>query len=465
MVKVAVIGGGVSGLTAAFEILERAGQIPGGVELRCYEGSRKAGGNIETARVEGFLCEWGPTGFLDNVPATLDLVERLGLTDRIVRANSDAEKRFIFRKGKLRSVPTKPPAFLASDILSFGGKLRMFGEPFAARRPAGDESVFDFAARRIGPEAAAVLVDAMVAGVYAGDARQLSLAATFPKMHKMESDHGSLFRAMLAKMKQARAAGTKAGGPAGPGGRLTSFREGLQELIDALVDKLGDSLVLDAPIRSISYLGDRGYRIHPEEGPPHEVDAVVLSTPAWKAAEIVGELAPEIATPMSEIPSAPLAVVHFGYSLGALGELPDGFGFLVPRNQGPRILGTLWPSCIFPDRAPDGRRLFTVMIGGAHEPRVLDNGDTKIADLARADLQLTMGIIARPYFTRVIRHPRGIPQYTLGHLDRVAAIEAGVARYPGLEVCGNSYRGISVNLCVEEAPTVADGVISHLTRR
>lgn len=461
--SVVVIGGGVSGLTVAFELKQRATRVAGGLRVRCLEARPQPGGNIRTDHAEGFVCEWGPTGFLDNAPATLTLARRLQLEERLLPADLRAESRFIYRAGKLHKVPTTPPAFLSSGILPLGGRLRVLGEPFARRAPDGvDESILDFASRRIGAQAASVLVDAMVSGVYAGDAAGLSLEATFPKMHSMEREHGSLFRAMLAKRKEARAKGEGSGGPAGPGGRLTSFRGGLQELIDALAAELGDRLATGSPVQAVTHLGDRGLRIHPVEGAPFDANAVVLACPAWKAAETVRAMDEELATVLDEIPSAPVAVVHTGFQAGALGREPEGFGFLVPRGQGPRILGCLWISSIFEGRAPEGRVLMTTMIGGAHDPQALELDDDALLRIVVEELGQTMGIVARPYFVRVMRHSRGIPQYTIGHPRRLDRIRERVGIYPGLWLAGNSYRGISVNACIEEAPQVAGEVLDHL---
>lgn len=463
--SIVVVGAGISGLAVTFELMQRLGRLPGGADLLCLEAAERPGGNIRTEREEGFVCEWGPTGFLDNAPATLDLARRVGLQERLLPAAPAAEARFVFRRGRLRPVPSAPLAFLRSGILSPWGKLRLLGEPFA-RGPRGgaDESVFEFASRRIGREAASILVDAMVSGVYAGNARQLSLGATFPKMRRMESEHGSLFRAMLARRREARSAGDRgaAGGPAGPGGRLTSFRNGLQELIDGLAGALGDRLRTRSPVRAVSDMGRRGFRIHLDEGAPLRADAVVLAVPAWHAAVLVQAMEPALAKVLEEIPAAPLAVLHFGYHRGALGEVPTGFGFLVPRGEGPRILGTLWISSIFEGRAPESRVLMTSMIGGAHDPAVLELGNDDLVRIVREDLHRVMGIVAAPYFVRVMRHPRGIPQYTLGHLTRLEKIRSALERHPGLHVAGNSYSGISVNSCIEEAPGVANAVLERI---
>lgn len=461
---VVVVGAGVAGMTTALEIRDRAGRVPGGLEIAVLEASDRPGGNIRTDREDGFVCEWGPNGYLDNVPTTPALVRRLGIEDRLFPSDESAAKRFLFRGGRLRQLPGSAGAFLRSDVLGWAAKLRVLGEPFGRRtRDEGDESVFDFASRRIGREAARVLVDAMVSGVYAGDARRLSLEATFPKMWSMEREHGSLTRAMLARRKEGPSTG--GGGPAGPGGRLTSFRNGLQELTDALAAALGPTLRLRTPVRRVVSRGERGFRAILGEGAPLDVEAVVLACPAWFARDVTTDLDDELSRTLGEIPSASLAVVHLGYEASVLPAPLDGFGFLVPRGEGPRILGCLWSSSIFPGRAAAGKALLTSMIGGAHDPSALDLDDAALVAAVRADLERTMSIGVAPRFVRVFRHPRGIPQYTIGHPKRLETIAARLSRFPGLAVCGNSYRGISVNACVAEAPEVAEAVVTHLAGR
>ncbi len=461
---VAVIGGGVAGLTVAYELQQYAHHPPDGIRAICLEASDRAGGNIRTHKEAGYTCEWGPNGYLDNVPATPALVKRIGLTGRLQRADEQAAIRFIYRAGALREAPAGAGSFLKSGILSPLGKLRLLAEPFARKRPRDrDESVYRFAARRIGAEAAEVLVGAMVNGVYAGNVRELCLRSTFPKMHAMETEYGSLFKAMLAK-KRAKSGRDDDAGPAGPGGLLTSFRTGLEELIQGLVKVNGDALRLNSPIQAVSDMGLRGFRVHPASGPPIDVHGVVLACPSRAAAAMVRAMDPELAGAMAAIPSAPLAVIHLGYHQVALTEKPHGFGFLAPRGQGIRILGCLWSSNIFPGRAPEGKVLLTAMIGGAEDPEVINLPDKKLLELVRDDLWTTMGIGVAPEFVKVFRHQQGIPQYTLGHQDRLRTIQERLQEHPGLLVCGNSYSGISVNHCVEEASGIADEITRHLER-
>ena len=238
--RVAVVGAGIGGLAVAFELLQRAEEVPGGLEVVCFDAADRAGGHLRSTRDKGFLYEWAATGFLDNAPASLDLVARLGLGDRMIQAREAAARRYIYVRGKLREIPLKPAAFLTSGVLTAPGVMRLLYEPFVPGRPAdaGEESVHDFATRRIGKQAASVLIDAMTTGIFAGDYRRLALEATYPKMREMENEYGSLFKAMLAKAKQ-RKQQNVGGGPAGPGGHLTSFRDGMQTITDVLAEKRG----------------------------------------------------------------------------------------------------------------------------------------------------------------------------------------------------------------------------------
>jgi oxygen-dependent protoporphyrinogen oxidase len=465
--RVVVVGAGISGLSAAFEIVQRSERFPWPLELICFDRAERAGGHIRSERVGGFLCESGPTGFLDNAPATLTLARRLSLETELMPAREDARTRFLYRKGALQKLPTSPGEFLRSGALSPAGKIRVLAEILVRRRPAsGDESVHDFATRRIGREAAETLIDALVGGVWSGDTRQLSLKAAFPKMAEMERVHGGLFRALLARRKPADDESENRGGSAfGPGGTLTSFRSGMQTLTAALAAALGERLRLSTTVRAVSDLGLRGFRVHLDEGAPLEADAVVLATPAFVSAGLVREMDSGIATTLESIPYAGVAVVHLGFAHETLDTGPKGFGFLAPRGEKMRSLGSLWPSDIFADRAPSGLRLTTTMIGGAHDEAAVELDDTELARIALDDLRRAMGFVVAPRFKRVVRHPRAIPQYTLGHLDRVATIEHALRERTGLVMAGNGLHGISVNACIEEAGPLAERILDVLDGR
>ena len=429
------------------------------------ESRDRVGGNIRTDHADGYTIEAGPNGFLDNAPTTLDLVRRLRLEDRLQPADDSAGKRFIYRGGRLHLLPSGPLGLLKTPVLSLAGRLRALFEPFARGKPEGvDESVHAFASRRIGTEAASVLVDAMVSGVFAGNARQLSLRSAFPKMAAMESEHGSLVRAMVARMKARKReqAGRSGGSPAGPGGTLTSFDDGMSLLVEDLAAALGSAVRTGSRVAALEREG-QAWRLRLEAGEPVEADAVVLAVPAGPAGVLLEVLDTELAATVAAIPGASLAVVALGYRLEDLdGRPPEGFGFLVPRGQGPRILGCLWSSSIFPGRAPEGHVLLRCMIGGAHDPAAADADEAELLEIVRRDLASTMGVTAAPAFTRLYRWPGGIPQYTIGHRERLERIEIRLRELPGLRVAGSSYYGVSMNACIEAAPGQAEEVLQYL---
>ncbi len=452
---VVVVGGGIAGLAIAWEMVSSPGLLPEGAGVTVLEAAPRAGGNIRTERRDGYLCEWGPTGFLDDAPATLHACNRLGLGPRLTRANEAAERRFVARDGRLRELPSGPVSFLGSDVLSLRGRLRVLGEPFVPRRRSeADESVFDFAERRIGREAASVLVDALVTGIWAGSADNLSLRSALPKLAALERDHGGLVRGMIAK----RGGG---GGATGPRGRLTSFPDGLEELPAALVAALGSGLRLGAKATNIEILPRGGFRVGVDGDSPLAATAVVVACPSWFAAPVLASLDGALSAQVEGIPTVAVAVVHLGFARQDASGLA-GFGFLIPRGESASVLGVLLPSNIFPRRAPDGHVLATVMLGGARDPAAVEATDQKLVDNAAATLAKLAGVRAAPRFSMVIRHARAIPQYVLGHADRLAAIDARLRYLPGLFLAGNSYRGIAINSCLAEAPSVAKRVAASL---
>ena len=480
MQRIVVVGGGIAGLATAFELRQRAARVPGGLDVRLIEAAPRFGGNLRSERDSGYRVEWGPNGFLDNVPATLDLVRRLGIEGELVPSDTAAARRFLFRNGRLHLLPSGPGSFLTCPVLSVSGRLRVLGEPFSRRHPGGDETVYEFARRRIGAEAAHVLVGAMVSGIFAGDARELSLASCFPKMAEMETEHGGLVRAMVAKQRlrgaaqrrlaELRARGDDApelelpGGPAGPAGRLTSFRGGIQTFSDALAGALGGAAECGRPACRLHREED-GWHLDLAAGEELVADQIVLAAPAALAAPLVAALDEELAATMRCIQSASIVVVALAYDAVALGGAPDGFGFLVPRGEGPRVLGCLWDSSIFPgERAPAGKVLLRVMIGGALDADAAGLADDQLLRIVSADLALTMGLSAAPERHWIFRHVPGISQYTVGHARRLASIAERLHALPGLHVAGQSYFGVSMNSCCEQAARFAEERIAALER-
>ncbi|MCB9365587.1 MAG: protoporphyrinogen oxidase [Calditrichaeota bacterium] len=458
--KVVVVGGGIAGLASAFLIQRLSRERGVTPEITLLEAQDSTGGATRTELQDGFLCEWGPNGFLDNEPATLDLVNMLGLSERIVRASGFASKRYIYHHGKMREVPLSPRAFLGSDILPVGAKLRMALEPvIPAKRNGHDETVYDFARRRLGTDFADYMIDPMVSGIFAGNARELSLRAVFPKMVEMETQYGGLFRAMIAKKRDAKRTGQATGGPGGAAATLTTFKNGMGELTARLANELTGSIITHSSVRAVHPKGEAFEVVTQEKS--YFADAVVLACPAYAAAEILNSVCSNAAAALRAIPYAPIDVVAHGHAVEDVGHELDGFGVLIPRGQDYRALGSLWCDAIFPNQAPTGSHLLRTMIGGAHDPGIVSLSDSEVEDIAATEHRRLFQVKAAPRFRKVIRHPKGIAQYTQGHLPRVAELELLEKQLPGLLLTGAGYRGVSVNGCAKDAFRVANSLLAH----
>ena len=454
---IAIVGGGIAGLSVAHALREQ-GTATQGIDVSVLERAPRPGGHIHTENVDGFLCEWGPNGFLDNAPATLTLVTKLGLEGQVQPSDDRARTRFIFRGGRLHPLPGGPLGLAGSRLLSWPGKLRLALEPFARSRPDGDESIHAFASRRIGVEAADVLVDAMVSGIFGGDARELSLRACFPAMWNLETEHGGLIRAMVARRKQrSRRRGEGMGTPLG---RLTSFRGGAEDLVRGLMARVGDVVRTGVEVCDVT-AGEGLYRVHIADRPSLEADAIVFASGAATTARMVRALDSPLADVLGTIPTASMAVVCLGYAAGAVAHPLNGFGYLIPRSEGMRTLGVLWDSSVYPGRAPEGHVLMRAMIGGATDPDAVRLDDASMIAVVRRELKAALGVDAMPDVVRIVRHRTGIPQYTIGHLDRLMQAEARLARWPGIALAGNAYRGVSINACIADAQAVAARVLAH----
>jgi len=335
-------------------------------------------------------------------------------------------------------------------------------EPFIPARRSGDrETVREFGERRLGRTFARLMLDPMVSGIFAGNTRELSLAAVFPKMAALERDHGGLFRALFAKtVQRLRSGGPRGGGPAGPAGSLHTFREGMGELTSQLAEELGDVVRLEAAVRAVTHEAGRFRVVTPCAS--IEADAVVLACPAHAATAIVGELSQPTSAALAAIPFAPVTVACQAVAVSDLDRPLEGFGVLVPRSEGIRSLGTLCSDRIFPGQAPEGQRLLRTLVGGAHDPAVQGLGEGEVVAGINRDLERLFGLRGQPRLLASYRHRHAIAQYTVGHLDRVAVTERLETELPGLTFTGASYRGVSVNGCIKDAFRVADRVLAQL---
>lgn len=460
MKKIAVVGGGISGLTVAYLLANGTEDL----EVDVYEADTRPGGKIWSDQVNGFLCEKGPNGFLDNKPKTLELCKSLGIDP--VKSNENSKKRFIFSGGKLNALPESPPAFIKSDLLSWSGKFRILMELIAHKGPA-DETVADFIIRRLGKEVLEKLIDPMCSGIYAGDPYNMSIQSCFPRIKELEQEYGSLIKALLKIRKQKKAERKSVQGKqeetkvsAAPGGTLTSFYNGAQTITDALAEKLGGRLNLGVSVDSISK-NNGSYQLHTSKETVN-ADIVILSSPAYASSEILGSLDAELSKVLKEIPYPHVSVVCFGYKKEKVSNALNGFGFLIPFRENRRILGNLWDSSIFPNRASEGNVLLRTMAGGAKFPEMADMDDNKITDIVFDELNQILGLKKDPEMVRVYRWEKAIPQYVLGHINKLSAIDERLKGHPGLYLAGNSYRGIGINDCIEDAHKITENVLRKI---
>ncbi|GBE14801.1 MAG TPA: protoporphyrinogen oxidase [Proteobacteria bacterium] len=464
--RVVVIGGGISGLAAAYFIQKGLRETGAPFSLELVEKEGRAGGKFTARREGGFLVEGGPNGFLDSKPWTLDLAHELGLDESLLPSDEAAARRFIFSRGKLHELKASPMGFFTSNLLSVPGRVRIVGELFApVTKKDQDTSLAEFAVRRLGREALERMLDPMVSGIFAGDPEKMSLRACFPRIAELEETYGGLIKglfAIAAEKKKAKKRGEEviSSGPAGPGGVLTSFKEGISVLSDKLADDLGDCLHTGDEVVTVNRFNGR-WKIRTKRR-DFEADTVVLATPAHAAAGILSGVSSTCADIVARIPYSPMAIVGLGYDIKDLAAPPSGFGYLIPSVEHRRILGALWTSSIFPGhRAPKGKVLIRVITGGArdHSTPLLD--ESSLLKIVGSEIEGTMGLTAKPEFVVIHRWEKAIPMYTVGHMERLSLAEASLPK--GIFLAGNAYRGIGINDCVRESKVVADRVVREVT--
>jgi oxygen-dependent protoporphyrinogen oxidase len=461
MPRIVIAGAGISGLCTAHYLVKTLSAAGREAEIILFEAEKVPGGKMRTVREGGFNMEWGPNGFLTNKPYSLELVKDLEAEDRLAPSSDLARKRFIYSGGSLHRLPETPRAFFASRLLSLRGRLRILWEPFATGPPSGgDESLGDFARRRLGGEALEKLLDPMVTGIFAGDPDKMSLRSCFPLIHELEQKYGGLVKGMISLRRERRRSGEKREMSAGPGGVLMSFDAGVQTLTDILAERLSEGLHTGVALENVRRRDGRFLLSLVENGQRGEIDtdALVLATPAYAAAAALGALDPQLPAALSAIPYSPISVVALGFDQATLGNPLDGFGFLIPRLERRKILGALWDSSVFPNRAPAGKALIRAMVGGVRNPELAALPAADLIAVAREELFATMGITAVPVLARAFFHDKGIPQYLVGHAKILERIESRLAAFPGLYLNSNAYRGIALNDCVLQSRLTAERI-------
>jgi protoporphyrinogen/coproporphyrinogen III oxidase len=450
---VIVIGGGVSGLTCAHR-LKRLG-----LDVTLVESSDRGGGLIGSVERDGFLFESGPQSF-QATAALLEIIGELGIQGELLEAHPTAP-RYVLRGGRLRKIPMSPPALIVgSSLLGMGSRWKIVSEPFRRTSPPNqEESVAQFVRRKFGHEILEYLVSPFVSGVYAGDPEKLSLRAAFPTLEEWERQFGSIVRGAI-KSRPANGEKKKAS-------PLCSFRRGLSTLTETLAKHLGVSIQTGTAGVKLAKreAGTRGYKIHlVRDGRNETVDtaAVILATPAYVAARLVQPLSFSISQLLSGIPYAAVAVAAAGYYAKQFAHPPDGFGFLVPRSEKLRTLGTVWNSSLFAGRAPGDRVVMTSFLGGATDPALMQKTEEEIAAIANCDNRHILQINGAPIASATWKHSKALPQYNLGHGHIIEGVREAQGEVPGVFFSGNYLEGPAIGKCVEQALRTADAVRDYV---
>jgi len=468
---VIIVGGGVAGLAAAHRVVEWSRECGRAVALTLLEAADRLGGTIQTERRDGFLVECGPDSFLSEKPWALALCRRLGIEDRLMRTDDRLRRTFVVWRGRLYPLPdgfqllapTRPWPFLVSRLFSWPGKFRMALDLALPRGGDPDESLGSFVRRRLGREALERVAQPLVAGIYTADPDDLALAATMPRFLELERRERSL---ILGLWRAARKAPAEASGSSGARWSLfVTLADGMEELIRALGSQLPPGTVrLKERVINVMRNG-AGWRVDAAGSGGMETDAVILATEAYQVARMIRGLDPSLALLLEGIPYSSSATVTLAYRREDVTHPLDGFGFVVPHAEGRPIIACTFSSVKYPGRAPAGRVLLRVFLGGALDEAVLEQGDETLVAIARSQLRELLGARGEPDFARTARYPKAMPQYLVGHLARVAAIEQSVRRHPGLALVGGAYRGVGIADCVRSGEEGVDRVLSSLASR
>ena len=469
MKRVAIIGGGIAGLSAAY-YLEKARQAGAALQWTLFEKSDRLGGVIRTERRDGFVLEAGPDSFLTIKPEAARLCRELGIGDQLISSNDADRKTYILVKGRLVAipqglefmVPTRVWPMATTSLFSFTTKLRMAAELFsAARKNAGDESVGDFVRRHFGQEMVDRVAEPLLAGVYGGNAEHLSIRAVLPRFAEMEREHGSLVRATLKAKAQAR---SKAAGEGKPGGKpqslFTSLRNGMQQMVEALVTALPQSSLRLQQQNVVLRPVNNDWQIE-SAGIPEKFQEVLLAVPAPAAAGILRQFHPVLVEGLARIQYTSSVAVALGYDQA---DLPPGHGFLVPRSEGRKMMACTFVHKKFPHRAPEGKKMLRCFFSSSRMPDLLSYSNEALQQIAREELRAVLGLSAEPLFARTFRWERAMAQYETGHLDRVAEMEKILAEMPGFHIIGNSFYGIGVPDCIKSARQAVERIISGVSQ-
>ena len=477
--RTAIIGGGIAGLAAAYE-LEKARAAGAAVEYTLFESRDVLGGSLASEIVNGVVLERGPDSFLTEKPAAAELCRELGLGDQLVPSNDAARKTYILVKNRMVAlpdglmflVPTKLIPTALTRLFSLPTKVRMGLELLHPPRPSEqDESVAALVERHFGIEAVDRLADPLLSGIYGGDAAQLSARTVLPRLVEMESEYGSLTRGILAAHRKMRAkakesakkngaaSGNGSGRPAAPRAIFTSLRGGMKQFVDALVARLNPEWIRVSTPVSVLRKTEDGWTVE-AGGVTENYDAVIVASPAWAAGVLLGGVDAALSEDLGAIPYSSSITVNLVYDEAQLGELPDGFGFLVPASEGRSMLACTFVHRKFLGRTPCGKAVLRAFLGGMKNEALLTEPDDVLVATVRRELNEILGITAEPEFQQVSRWRRAMAQYAVGHQERTRRIAAHVAALPGLRLVGNAYDGIGIPDCIRLGRAAAKELVA-----
>ncbi|HEY5626610.1 MAG TPA: protoporphyrinogen oxidase [Nitrospira sp.] len=471
---VAIVGGGISGLATAFALQEQAAAAGLSITCTVLDAGPTWGGKIVTHRIGDLVTEAGPDSFLSQKPAGLELIEKLGLTDQLINTNETGKKAFVYSGGRLRDLPEglvvitpgQIGPFLRSGLLTAGGLARMGMDlVIPAKRSQQDESLAAFFRRRFGRQAFERMMEPLMAGIYAGDAEQMSLKATFPRFLELEREHGSVIRGMMAA-RDSRSA-PQAGQPRRT--MFVSLKNGLEDLIAALVRQLteqgvvlkSNTVVESLRVRS-HQLGRWTYDVMLGDRAALSVDSLVLATPAFVSAELLRPLTPIAGGVLETIPYASTATIAMAYPASVIRGSVSGFGFVVPRIENRDLIAATWTSLKWPHRAPPDQLMVRCYVGGVGREAILELDDHALVAKVKAELKQICGVTAEPTYVEVNRWMKAMPQYLLGHTERLEQIESALSRYGGLVLTGAAYRGVGIPDCIRDGALAAERVVRYL---
>ena len=483
--KVAIIGGGIAGLATAYSLEEKADRKEKPISITILERDNRIGGNILTAREDGFLIEGGPDCFLSEKPWAIKLCEKLGIGNSLLCTNDEYRRTFVLWKGRLCElpegvilmIPTRLFPFVRSNLLSFKGKVRAAMDLFIPkRRSEGDESLSEFVRRRLGQDILDKIAEPLVAGIHAGNPDTMSVKSTFPKFIKLEEEYGSLIKGMIIRRKMMHNPYLRQGVSGRDLPQYTMFmtlKGGLDELPQRIVKGMkGTTILKNKEVLSIEKYtpvipsydkgGNKLYKIYLKDGEIFDSHAVVFATPSYETAKILNRLNSPLSEMLNKIPYISTATVSLAYRKDSISHTMNGFGFVVPRLEKRKIMAATWVSRKFSCRSPDDSFLIKCFVGGYYNEGLVSLGDRDMVSMVREELRDIMGISADPVLTRIYRWEKAMPQYIVGHDEMLSILDTRLSGLPGIFITGSAYRGVGIPDCIHDADSTAEKVLHFL---